>query len=86
MSVNPSTEIECNGDDGTTLTMLECRFTLSETGYRFMRMETTQDLDYRFELHDLSFSAKVKRDADGQLLDFSVDNNGVAFVEDDRNL
>ncbi|KAI7859435.1 hypothetical protein BDC45DRAFT_496069 [Circinella umbellata] len=84
--VNPSTEIECNGDDGTTLAMLECRFTLSETGYRFMRMETTQDLNYGFELYDLSFSAKVKRDANGQLLDFSVDNNGIAFVEDDRTL
>ena len=51
-----------------------------------MRMETTQDLNYGFELYDLSFSAKVKRDANGQLLDFSVDNNGIAFVEDDRTL
>ncbi|KAI9499319.1 hypothetical protein BDB00DRAFT_796324 [Zychaea mexicana] len=89
MPVNPSTDIECNAEDSSSSSrtpMLECRFTILETGYRFMRMESTQDLDFGFELYDLSFSAKVKRDANGQLLDLGMDHNGVAFVEDDRNL
>ncbi|KAI8140967.1 hypothetical protein BJV82DRAFT_620264 [Fennellomyces sp. T-0311] len=90
MPVSPSTEIECNAadddDTATSTPMLECRFTVLETGYRFMRMESTQDLHFGYEVYDLSFSAKVKRDANGRLLDFSVDHDGVAFVEDDRNL
>lgn len=63
--------------------LLECRFTVTDTGYRYIRLESQKNLDFHFDVHDFSFSAKVKKDANGQLLDFGFDEDGVAFVEDD---
>ncbi|KAI8093802.1 uncharacterized protein BX664DRAFT_358190 [Halteromyces radiatus] len=61
--------------------LLECKFTISETGYRFIRLVARHDLDYRFMVYDLSFSARVKRDKNGQFLENAADDR-MAFVED----
>lgn len=68
-------------DDSHT-PLLECQFSLQETGFRYIRLESTQDLGFPFQVHDLSFSARAKRDANGQLLDVGIDNAGIAFIED----
>ncbi|ORZ08131.1 hypothetical protein BCR42DRAFT_442306 [Absidia repens] len=60
--------------------LLECRFLVPETGYRFLRLVTLHDLDYRYMVYDFSFSAKVKRDKDGRFLD-TVRDDGLAFVD-----
>lgn len=53
---------------------------MTDTGYRYIQLESQKDLDFAFDVHDLSLSAKVKKDDNGQLLDIAFD--GVAFVED----
>lgn len=65
------------------LQLLECEFIVTDTGYRYIRLKSLKDLDFGFDVYDLSFSAKVKKDAQGQLLDVAFDKDGVAFVEDD---
>lgn len=62
--------------------LLECRFIVTDTGYRYIQLESQKDLDFAFDVNDLSFSAKVKKDENGQLLDIAFDKDGVAFVED----
>lgn len=54
---------------------------MRETGYRYIRLESVKDFDFKFDVYDISFSAKVKKDENGQLLDISLEN-GIAFVED----
>lgn len=56
---------------------------MTDTGYRYIRLKSQKDLDFGFDVYDLSFSAKVKKDAQGQLLDITFDKDGVAFIEDD---
>lgn len=63
--------------------LLECRFIVTYTGYRYIQLESQKDLDFAFDVYDLSFSAKVKKDINGQLLDIAFDKDGFAFVEDD---
>ncbi|KAF7722680.1 hypothetical protein EC973_002843 [Apophysomyces ossiformis] len=62
--------------------LLECRFSIKETGYRFMRLESKHDLDFEFKIHDLSFGAKARRDKNGQLLEVIADEDGIFYVED----
>ncbi|KAG0164681.1 hypothetical protein DFQ28_009973 [Apophysomyces sp. BC1034] len=62
--------------------LLECRFSIKETRYRFMRLESKRDLNFGFKVYDISFSAKAKRDVNGQLLEIVADEDGVFFVED----
>ncbi|CAO3599213.1 unnamed protein product [Absidia cylindrospora] len=72
-----SPTLQCVSLDGP---LLECRFLVPETGYRFLRLVTLHDLDYRYMVYDFSFSAKVKRDKDGRFLD-TVRDDGLAFVD-----
>ncbi|GAA5796731.1 hypothetical protein HPULCUR_002106 [Helicostylum pulchrum] len=65
------------------LQLLECNFIVTDTGYRYIRLRSQKDLDFGFDVYDFSFSAKVKKDAQGQLLDITFDKDGVAFIEDD---
>jgi hypothetical protein len=37
-------------------------------------------------VYDFSFSAKVKKDANGQLLDIAFDQDGIAFVEEENEI
>jgi hypothetical protein len=46
-------------------------------------LESQKNLDFIFDVYDFSFSAKVKKDINGQLLDIAFDEDGIAFVEDD---
>lgn len=39
-------------------------------------------MDYSFDVYDLSFNARMKKDANGQLLDFGLSEDGIVFVED----
>lgn len=66
MKVPMGSEIDCDtfADD----TMMECRFTISETGYRFVRLQSTADQAYAYEIHDFSFTVRARQDIDGQLL------------------
>lgn len=85
MTIQPVPSIQCDAVDDSTLEvpLLECQFTVTETGYRFIRLESTQDLNVGYELYDFSFGTRVKRDINGQLLDFSVDDNGIPLFKDD---
>lgn len=56
---------------------------MTETGYRYIRLESQKNHDFAFDVYDFSFSAKMKKDASGQLLDMGLDEDGIAFVEDD---
>ncbi|ORE10545.1 hypothetical protein BCV72DRAFT_238681 [Rhizopus microsporus var. microsporus] len=76
----PSPHLKCQNAD-INEQLLECHFIVRETGYRYIRLESVKDFDFKFDVYDISFSAKVKKDEDGQLLDISLDN-GIAFVED----
>lgn len=71
-----------NGGGGgkEKVALLECRFLVVETGYRFLRLVTLHDLDYRYMVYDFSFSAKVKRDKEGRFLDV-IRDDGLAFVD-----
>lgn len=80
ISLDQRVQSNPHGND-SNISLLECRFTVPETGYRFLRLAASHDLDYRFTVYDFSFSAKVKRDKHGQLLDVGRDD-GLAFVED----
>ncbi|KAI8879025.1 hypothetical protein K501DRAFT_325744 [Backusella circina FSU 941] len=80
MKLHPSPSLHC---ESTENELLDCRFIVTDTGYRYIRLQSQKDLDFPFELHDISFSAKVKKDANGQLLDIGFDDDGVGFVEDD---
>jgi hypothetical protein len=71
-----------DSDDGK-LQLLECRFVVMETGYRYIRLESQKNHDFAFNVYDFSFSARVKKDANGHLLDIGLDEDGIAFVEDD---
>jgi hypothetical protein len=73
-----------NIDSGDgTLQLLECRFIVTETGYRYIRLESQKNHNFAFDVYDFSFSARVKKDSSGQLLDIGLDEDGIAFVEDD---
>lgn len=66
MKVPLGSEIDCSAfADGT---MIECRFSISETGYRFVRLQSTADQDYAYEIHDFSFTVRARQDLDGHLL------------------
>lgn len=62
--------------------LLECHFIVRETGYRYIRLESQKDLEFGFNVHELSFNGKVKKDKNGQLLDIAFEQDGIAFVED----
>ncbi|KAI7866177.1 hypothetical protein BDF14DRAFT_1816930 [Spinellus fusiger] len=84
INIHPTPSIECSGytrDTGTDMSLLECYFVIRDTGYRFIRLESLQAMDFTYEVYDLSFSAKVKRDENGQLLDIETDDK-VAFIEE----
>ncbi|KAI9018023.1 hypothetical protein CLU79DRAFT_761263 [Phycomyces nitens] len=85
IDIHPAPTIECTvfeGDMGDSdPSLLECRFVISETGYRFIRLESKHDMDFAYEVYDFSFSARVKKDTNGQLLDIGIDD-GVVFVEE----
>jgi hypothetical protein len=80
MKLHPSPSIHC---ETTEDDILDCRFIVTDTGYRYIRLQSQKDLDFPFQLYDISFSAKVKKDANGQLLDIGFDHDGIGFVEDD---
>ncbi|KAL0078459.1 hypothetical protein J3Q64DRAFT_1766443 [Phycomyces blakesleeanus] len=85
IDIHPAPSIECTvfeGDIGDNdPSLLECRFVISETGYRFIRLESKHDMDFAYEVYDFSFSARVKKDTNGQILDIGIDDN-VVFVEE----
>lgn len=60
--------------------LLECQFIVSDTGYRYIRLESQKDLNYGFEVYDLSFNARMKKDANGQLLGFELGEDGIVYV------
>ncbi|KAI8387995.1 uncharacterized protein BYT42DRAFT_217027 [Radiomyces spectabilis] len=82
IDISPTPSLTCNSmndDDYDSIPLLDCRFMVSDTGYRFIRLESRRDLDFAMELYDFSISVKVKRDGNGHLLD----NDGeIAFVDD----
>ncbi|KAI7881199.1 uncharacterized protein EV154DRAFT_523519 [Mucor mucedo] len=80
IKLHPPPSINCQNMDERDVQLLECRFIVTDTGYRYIQLESQKDLDFAFHVHDLSLSAKVKKDDNGQLLDIAFD--GVAFVED----
>ncbi|RCI02330.1 hypothetical protein CU098_011315 [Rhizopus stolonifer] len=81
IKLHPSPHVKCENTDFDE-TLVECHFIVSETGYRYIRLESQKDLDFKFEVYDLSFSGKVRKDKNGQLLDISFEDDGIAFVED----
>ncbi|KAF1797967.1 hypothetical protein V8B55DRAFT_1452183 [Mucor lusitanicus] len=94
IKLHPAPSINCqNVDDPRSSSssssesneLLECRFIVTDTGYRYIRLESQKDLDFPFDVHDLSFSAKVKKDANGQILDIALNEDGIIFIEDDLN-
>ncbi|CAO3632004.1 unnamed protein product [Mucor fragilis] len=91
LKLHPSPSINCQnvGEPGLSSSesneLLECRFIVTDTGYRYIRLETQKDLDFPFDVYDLSFSAKVKKDANGQILDIALNEDGIIFIEDDLN-
>ncbi|KAL7308976.1 hypothetical protein PS15m_011115 [Mucor circinelloides] len=93
IKLHPSPSINCQNVDDPRLPLsssennelLECRFIVTDTGYRYIRLESQKDLDFPFDVYDLSFSAKVKKDANGQILDIALNEDGIIFIEDDLN-
>ncbi|KAI8355612.1 hypothetical protein EDC96DRAFT_516000 [Choanephora cucurbitarum] len=85
IKLHPSPHVTCQNmdlEDGT-LQLLECKYVVTDTGYRYIRLESQMNHDFVFHVYDFSFSAKVKKDATGHLLDIDYDEDGIAFIEDD---
>ncbi|CAO3615813.1 unnamed protein product [Mucor hiemalis] len=87
IKLHPAPNVVCQNIDETNLEkdsikLLECQFIVTDTGYRYIRLESQKDMDYNFDVYDLSFNARVKKDANGQLLDFGLSEDGIVFVED----
>jgi hypothetical protein len=59
-----------------------CKFYVPATKYRFIRLQTQKNLDYPYVVADFSFSARARRDANGQLLGLDSEDDGTAFLED----
>ncbi|KAI9313789.1 hypothetical protein BX666DRAFT_2029967 [Dichotomocladium elegans] len=70
--IQPRSEVDCSSVVADT--MFECRFTIAETGYRFVRLQSPEDFDFPFDIYDFSFSVRVYRGDNGQLL---VDEEGM---------
>ncbi|CEP14417.1 hypothetical protein [Parasitella parasitica] len=92
IKLHPSPSISCQTitddvepSDNNGGELLECKFIVTDTGYRYIRLKSQKDLDFAFDVYDLSFSAKVKKDANGQLLDIALNDDGIVFIEDDLN-
>ncbi|KAI8647592.1 hypothetical protein BD408DRAFT_439046 [Parasitella parasitica] len=90
VKLHPSPSISCQtitddvaSSDNNGGELLECRFIVADTGYRYIRLESQKDLDFAFDVYDLSFSAKVKKDANGRLLDIALNEDGIVFIEDE---
>lgn len=84
IKLHPSPSVTCqNIEIQNDIQLLECRFIVTDTGYRFIQLESQKDLDFPFDVYDVSLSAKVKKDTNGQLLDITFDKDGIAFIEDD---
>ncbi|KAI8375795.1 hypothetical protein BD560DRAFT_445621 [Blakeslea trispora] len=85
IKLHPSPNVSCQNLDleEGSLQLLECKFMVTDTGYRYIRLESQMNHDFLFDVYDFSFSAKVKKDAAGHLLDIDYDEDGIAFVEDD---
>ncbi|KAG1499985.1 hypothetical protein G6F47_006212 [Rhizopus delemar] len=81
IKLHPSPFIKCEIMDMDD-ELLECHFIVSERGYRYIRLESQKDLEFGFDVHELSFNGKVKKDKNGQLLDIAFEQDGIAFVED----
>ncbi|KAI9274236.1 hypothetical protein BY458DRAFT_507683 [Sporodiniella umbellata] len=77
----PSTKCTNPGSDQT---LFECYFIINKTAYRYIRLESQMDHDFRFDVYDFSFSGKVKQDASGQLLDISFDEDNITYLEDEQ--
>jgi hypothetical protein len=45
-------------------------------------LQTQRDLDFPYVVADFSFSARARRDANGQLLGLDNEDDGTAFLED----
>lgn len=70
-------------NDAKDQLLTHCKFHVPSTKYRFIRLQTQKDLDYPYVVVDFSFSARARRDANGQLLDLDAeDDSGIAFLED----
>lgn len=87
IKLHPAPNVVCqNIDDAHTekdgIKLLECQFIVTDTGYRYIRLESQKDMDYGFEVYDLSFNARMKKDANGQLLGFELSEDGIVYVED----
>ncbi|KAI9477803.1 MAG: hypothetical protein EXX96DRAFT_226602 [Benjaminiella poitrasii] len=82
IKLHPLPTFNCQNIDSKQQ-FLECRFIVTDTGYRYIRLESQKDHDFPFEVYDLSFSAKVKKDSNGQLLEMTLNEDDIAFVEDD---
>ncbi|KAI7902816.1 uncharacterized protein BX663DRAFT_552209 [Cokeromyces recurvatus] len=84
LKLHPLPSFNCqNIDNDRQQQLLECQFIVTDTGYRYIRLESQKDHDFPFDVYDLSFSAKVKKDANGQLLEMTLNDESIAFVEDE---
>ncbi|CAO3653156.1 unnamed protein product [Cunninghamella blakesleeana] len=61
--------------------LLGCQFIISVTGYRFLRLNTLHDLDYKFAVYDFSVDARVRKGLNGQPLDIELEND-IALIDE----
>ncbi|KAH8555979.1 hypothetical protein BGW37DRAFT_479329 [Umbelopsis sp. PMI_123] len=82
-NLDPKPRISCEPfNDANDHLLTLCKFHVPTTKYRFIRLQTQRDLDFPYVVADFSFSARARRDANGQLLGLDNEDDGTAFLED----